>query len=266
MTVDIDPWNDTANPLPVSAALVTGAAAGIGAATARLLAARGFRVALADLNAHAVQNMADEIVANGGQALALPLDVRDAAAVDDAIETASGALGPVTRLAAVAGVSARGSIETLAREDWAKVMEINVTGSYNVIRAVLPGMREAGGGSIVLTGSTASISGFPNSSAYTTAKHALAGMTRSLCIETGPAGIRVNVVAPGSIATDRARGSLSTDFALRVLDRTPLRRHGRPEEVAEAIAFLLSDSAAFVNGAVIPIDGGLSAGHLTSVL
>jgi len=244
--------------------MVTGAAAGIGAATARLLASRGHPVLLVDLATQPLEAVAAEIIAQGGQALAAAVDICQRPKIDDALERAEDILGPLGAVAAVAGISRSRPATNLTELDWARVMDVNLSGSLNCALAAYASMKRAGTGSIVFVGSTAAFSGFPGRANYAASKHALLGLTRTLAIEWGADGIRVNMVAPGSIATERAVGAIPPAEASMIVDRTPAGRHGTPEEVAAVIGFLISKDASFLTGVMLPVDGGLSAGHLTS--
>ena len=234
--------------------VVTGAAGGQGAAEAVLLAREGARVIATDL--------AEEAPAlSEAGVIYRTMDVADERAWDAlAAELADGP--PVRGLVNNAGITHRARLGAVARIDWDRVLAVNVTGAMLGIQALAPLMER--GSSIVNVGSIAAVSGhYPV--AYTTSKWALRGLTHAAATELGPRGIRVNIVHPGFIETPMTRNAPDAMRAAQ-LDLTPLERTGEAEEVAEMVAFLLSDAAAYVTGAEIPVDGGFASSAGAKVL
>ena len=245
-------------------AIVTGAGAGIGRATALRLAEEGAKVMVAELDEAAGRTTAEEVRAAGGDARFHRTDVSDAAAVEGMVEAAVAALGPPNVLVNNAAAFVFGRIEETSPEDWARVLGVNVLGYAHAVRAVLPHMRAAGGGAIV---NVASISGFiaqPEFVPYNTSKGAVMQLTRCLAMDLATDGIRVNAVCPGPIhtqASERHMDFLGVDReqGRRLFgEDTLMKRMGRPAEVANGILFLASDEASFVTGAHLVIDGGAS--------
>jgi NAD(P)-dependent dehydrogenase (short-subunit alcohol dehydrogenase family) len=243
------------------AAIVTGGAGGIGAATCRRFAAEGARVAVVDLAADAAQRVADDVVAAGGEAIAVGADVSDEAAVRDVVARVREAFGGIDVLFNNAGIIRRSTATEIDVEVWDLVMAVNVRSIYLMCKHVVPVMAEAGGGSIVNTGSGWGLKGGGRALSYCASKGAVVNMTRALAIDHGPQGIRVNSINPGDVATgmlaDEARqlGQDQGEFYAEAADR-PLGRMGQPAELAAAVTWLASDDASYVTGAAIVADGG----------
>jgi 3-oxoacyl-[acyl-carrier protein] reductase len=237
-------------------AIITGAARGIGRATARRLAAEGATVALADRDAGEAAAAAREL---GGPAFAVAVDVADAASTARAVAAVLERAGRIDALVNNAGIVRDATLTKTADAAWEAVIAVNLTGTFNMTRAVAPHLVERGAGAIVNAASIVGVYGNFGQSNYVASKAGVIGLTRVWARELGRKGVRVNCVAPGFIATDMTAG-----MPPQVLDgmraRTPIGRLGTPEDVAAAYAFLVSDDAAFVNGQVLGVDGGLVLG------
>ena len=240
-----------------SAAIVTGAGQGNGAAIARGLAKSGAVVALADINEDAVHAVARDIDAAGGTAFARGLDVTDADAARDFAQAAREALGPAKLLVNNAGVIHRTPIDEAAHpDDWARTFAVNVDGTRHMARAFLDQLIETKG-SIVNLGSIMSVTSGPGLTAYAASKGAVAQFTKALAAELAPKGVRVNALLPGVIATPMTQATRDNPDAIaRFLAHTPMGRVGEPEELVGPILFLASDAASYVTGALLPVDGG----------
>ena len=242
-------------------ALVTGSARGIGAATARRLAADGAKVAVADLEEAACKDTVDAIAAAGGTALALGCDVTRRDQVEAAVGRTVEALGWLDVLVNNAGVIRDNLLFKMTDDDWDTVIDTHLRGSFNCARAAQRYMVERRWGRIVNLSSTSAL-GNRGQTNYSTAKAGLQGMTRTLAIELGPFGVTANAVAPGFIETDMTRATAARlgmdfeDFKQQAVAHIPLRRAGRPEDVAGVIAFLCGPDAAYVSGQVIYVAGG----------
>lgn len=238
-------------------ALVTGASRGIGRATALMLAARGADVAV---HYHLAADQAAEVVAAvaglGRRAIAIQADLGAPALPDGFMGAITAALGPVDLLAHAAGVYAEDLATWMDVEEFDRVIAVNLRGALLACQAVLPGMLKARRGAIALVGSEAGRWGSPGLAAYAASKAGLAGFARSLAQEAGPRGVRVNVVSPGLIDTDMV-AELPAERRAAILAHTALGRFGTGEDVARVVAFALGPDAAFVSGAVLPVDGGL---------
>ncbi|QIX53870.1 3-oxoacyl-ACP reductase FabG [Rhodococcus sp. DMU1] len=242
-------------------AVITGAARGIGAATAKRLAQDGFTVALLDLDEAACAETVGQIIDDGGQALAIGTDVADRAHVTSAIERVATELGPPVVLVNNAGVTRDNLLVKMVDSEWDLVMNVHLKGAYLMTQAVLPHMREAGWGRIVNL-SSASALGNRGQANYSAAKAGLQGFTKTMAIEAGPYGVTVNAIAPGFIATDMTAataerlGVAFDDFKATAAEKIPVRRVGRPEDIAGTASFLVGDDASFVSGQVLYVAGG----------
>lgn len=240
-------------------ALVTGAASGLGRATALRLAAEGARVACVDTNAGVVEETAQAINAAGGQAIALVADVTDETACARMVADTVAKFGYVTTLVNSAGVRSEQLGPTPALADWQRVIEVNLTGTYLPSQAAMQSLVDSGNGSIINLASIYGLVGGATGPAYAASKGGIVNLTRQMALEWAP-GVRVNCVCPAVIETPMT-APLRQDSAWseKVLKRYPMGRFGKPEEVAAAILFLASDDAAYVTGVALPVDGGYTA-------
>lgn len=239
-------------------ALVTGASRGIGAACARALAAGGFDVAVGYVGdaAGAAETVA-AVEAAGRRAVVHRADVSDEDQAAALVQAAEDALGPLDALVLNAGITRDGLAVRMSADDWNAVIDTNLTGAFFTVRPALRGMLRRRAGSIVAVSSVVGITGNAGQVNYAAAKAGMIGMVRALAREAGGRGVRVNAVAPGYIATDMT-ARLADDLRDGIVAGTPLGRLGEPEDVAAAVAFLCSPDAAFITGAVLPVDGGLA--------
>jgi NAD(P)-dependent dehydrogenase (short-subunit alcohol dehydrogenase family) len=243
-------------------AYITGAGSGLGRAAAELFAEEGATIVASDIDYEGATETADRIEDAGGTAAAHELDVRDAEAFQDAIDTTVEEYG-LDILLNNAGIGhQRVSTEDLGLEERDRVIDINVKGVWNGAAAAIPHLKEQGSGAIVNTASLAGIIGSPLMSAYSLSKGAVVNYTRAVAAEAGPQGVRVNAVCPGVTETPLARNGRSDEeweaLASEMVDQYPLRRLGRPEDVANAMLFLASDEADWITGQTLVVDGGFS--------
>jgi 2-hydroxycyclohexanecarboxyl-CoA dehydrogenase len=233
--------------LSAKTAVVTGGASGIGRAVAERLRSDGFLVAVLDLSP----------TDDGFGHVA---DVTDRAQVDAAVSAIRDAFGPILVLVNAAGVEGFKKFLSMSFQDWSKVIDVNLNGVFNTIQAVLPDMVEAGWGRIVNISSSSTHSGQPFMAHYVAAKSAVNGLTKSLALEYGPSGITVNAVPPGFIDTPMLRSAESRQLLGGTVEdhinRTPVRRVGKPEDIAAACAFFASEEAGYITGQILGVNGG----------
>jgi NAD(P)-dependent dehydrogenase (short-subunit alcohol dehydrogenase family) len=244
--------------------MITGGGSGIGRATALAAAADGAHVAVCDVNGEAAAAVASEARSAGVKAVDAPFDVTDGAATREAIARIETSLGLIDGLVAAAGISRPGRAESLTEEVWSKVIAVNLTGVFLTCQAVGRGMIERKTGAIVAIASGDALGGHAGRAHYCASKYGVVGLSQTLAIEWGRHGVRVNAVAPGGVDTPLLRGGVPEDVVEGVMiDRTPMRRLATAEDQARASLFLLSDASSFITGAVVPVDGGFTAGYLT---
>jgi 2-hydroxycyclohexanecarboxyl-CoA dehydrogenase len=245
-------------------ALITGGGAGIGRAIALKLAREGCDIAVIDIDGEAADATAVQVCALGGQASAIAGDVSDPNSVRTGVALLAGRGAPFDILVNNAGIARLGSMLTVSEKDWRDTFAVNVDGVFNVTRAVVPGMVERQRGAVVNLASWLGRRGAPPFSAYAASKFAVVGITQSLAPEVAPFGVRVNAVCPGLITGTPMRDSIEIASQQAGLPRAaeraktiPMARTGTPEDVANVVAFLASDEAAYVTGAAYDVTGGL---------
>jgi 2-hydroxycyclohexanecarboxyl-CoA dehydrogenase len=239
-------------------AIVTGGASGIGRAISERSAADGAAVAVFDLNGEAAEAAAGKILAAGGTAIGLVVDVTDRQGIDAAVADVKAQLGAPTILVNSAGMTGFDPFLDIPLEKWNKILEVNLTGTFNCCQAVIPQMLEAGWGRIVNISSSSVHSGSARMTHYVAAKSGVVGLTKALALEFASRGITVNTIPPGFIDTPMLRGAAAEGSVNieRSIGTTPVGRVGRPEDIAAACAFLVSEEAGYITGQVIGVNGG----------
>ena len=242
-------------------AIITGAGAGIGAATAELFAREGARVVIADQDANAAATIAKRI---GAQAVALSADVRKTADAKAMVDGAVEAFGRLDILVNNAGRGILGTVVTTAEDDWDDIVAVNLKSVFLCSKHAIPVMKANGGGVIVNVASTVAVAGIPDRAAYVASKGGVAALTRAMALDHVADNIRVNAVAPGVIWSnyyDKMMQQVPDPVAFKqgLKDRAPMGRIGEPKDIANAILFLASDESSFATGSVMLIDGGYTA-------
>ncbi len=247
-------------------ALITGAASGIGLATTERFLAEGASVVMADVQAEAVREGADRLGVGGRRAVGVAMDVTRSDEVRRAVEAAVAHFGRLDVLFANAGIGYSGAILDATDDDWDQVMAVNARGVFLSARESIRRMmaQEPPGGSVIINGSISGLAGIPGQAPYAPSKGAVVQLTRQLAVEYAAKGIRVNCVCPGTVDTPVLRRgmAMSADpegFLAMLIAGHPIGRIGRAEEIASAVAFLASDEASFITGAILPVDGGYTA-------
>ncbi len=240
-------------------AIITGAASGMGEATAYLFADEGARLALIDLNAEPLEHVAETIRNSGGTVKAAALDVSDRDAVQQGVQGFAEAYGRIDILVNNAGISIPAPIDSDHYEEaWQRSLDVLITAHHRLIRAALPWLRQSDAARIVNIASTEGLGATKHGSPYTAAKHAVIGLTRSLAVELGCEGITVNCICPGPIHTGLTQdipAEQKNEFARR---RVALKRYAEPEEVAHGTLSLALPASSFITGVALPVDGGLT--------
>jgi len=247
---------EASRPLAGQAALVTGAARGLGYAAARRLGADGARVAILDRDGEALAAAAEALAGQGVAVLPHKVDLTDEEGVRGAVAAVLAAEGRIDVLVNNAGIYPHRPFEELTYAEWRHVLAVNLDSVFLCTHAVFPAMRERRYGRIVNVSSATFFIGYPGLAAYIASKGGIIGFTRALASEAGPHGITVNAVTPGLIATEGVLGGEEADLFDEIVAEQALGRRGEPEDIAECIAYLASPSAGFITGQTINVDGG----------
>lgn len=244
--------------------VVTGGASGIGRAITELAADQKCRLAVIDANAEAAAETAKALEARGSHCLALPGDVRDADFAERSITRIEAELGPVHGLVTSAGIGRPAPSVEMTLEGWKEVLDVNLTGSFLFCQAAGRRMMSRRSGAIVAISSISGLGGHANRPNYVATKFGVIGMVKTLAIEWGRFGVRVNAICPGMVDTPLLRANIARDHIEDVMvDRVPMGRLSTGLDQARVCLFLLSEAASYVNGTALPVDGGLTAGYLT---
>lgn len=239
-------------------AIVTGGASGIGKAVVLEFASQGAAVAIADINPDNANAVATEIETAGGTAAAYEVDVSNPASIKSAVDGVVEQFGTIDILVNCAGINKFGRFWEFTTEEWEAIRSVNLDGPWHFSQAVVRVMLEKKYGKIVNIVSTAGTRATPRAAPYSTSKHGLVGLTRMLAVDLGEFGINANCICPASVDSPLLRETVSDAYRQAMIDRLPLRRLGKGEDIAKAAAFLASDDAEWITGAVLPVDGGLS--------
>ncbi len=238
-------------------AVITGAGRGLGKEAALLFAKEGAKVMVCDINQESAEEVASSVNAGGGEALAFRVDVTDAASVQAMVDAVVERYGRIDVLVNNAGITADAQLVKMTDDQWDRVINVNLNGVYLCTKAVAPVMIAKGSGRIINTSSVVGIYGNFGQTNYVATKAGVIGMTKVWAKELGRKGITVNAVAPGFIMTDMM-STVPEKILTNIREKTPLGRLGEPRDIAYAYLYLASDEAAFVNGAVLQVDGGLA--------
>ncbi len=242
-------------------AFVTGAASGIGRATAQLFAARGYSVALADISQAGLDETAANIAKAGGTSASFVCDMADDASVKAAVEGAAAKFGRIDAAFNAAGIDGETGKFTAdcTMENWHRIIGINLTGTFHVMRHLIPQMLAQGGGTIVNCASTAGLRGAATCGAYSASKHGVVGLTKTAALEYAGQGIRINAVCPGMIRTPMTQNGPMKDLIDQLVVTTPLGRLGEPQEIGAAVLWLSGEDASFMHGQAIAVDGAITS-------
>lgn len=255
----MDPVQKLSRTIAGKVAFITGAASGMGRATAHAFADDGAKVALTDINAEGLAAVIAEIEAGGGTAWGRAIDVSDKAALESLIDDTAEHFGGLDIVINNAGIGANGPIDGEGYDAaWDRGMAVLLTAQKNAIRAALPYLRKSDSPRIVNIASTEGLGATPLDSPYSVAKHAVIGLTRSLAVDLGREGITVNCVCPGPINTGMTAGISDEHKEIFAKRRVPMRRYGNPEEVAHITLSICLPASSYLNGVVIPVDGGMT--------
>jgi NAD(P)-dependent dehydrogenase (short-subunit alcohol dehydrogenase family) len=262
MMTDWQGWLPESGPLKNRVAFVAGGAGGIGEAVTRILAAAGATVAVADAAADRAAEVSESVQQAGGSAIPVTVDLRDEESVSRAVAAAAERAGGIDILANITGGMRAHApwapVRDWTTDSWDAIVQLNLRYVFWTCRAVIPLLEARGAGAIVNVGSVAALSASPGQSAYGAAKAAVLQLTRTLAVECGPAGIRVNAVSPGVTLTPPARAALASETGDAYRAATPLRQLSLPEDIARAVLYFASPMSAGVTGQDLTVDGGIS--------